>query len=70
MNKYHYPLALRLMKFLVTSFQNYGTKIHFNYFKNEEGQYIRYGVIKKVDLMWDLFHWETLAGSSFMMRPY
>ena len=31
---------------------------------------IRYGVIAYDDMLRDLQHWETLAASSFMQRPY
>ena len=69
-NKSHYSMAARLMKGrVVTFFQNYGAKVHFNQMTNEEGQIIRYGIVEMQDLKHDLQYWETLVVSSFLQRP-
>lgn len=70
MNGKHYTIAARLFKKLPARFQKFGTKIHFNWIKTEEGENLRYGVIRKKDLINDLDHWETLATASFMQRPH
>lgn len=70
MNKSHYPITGRLLKEkFIAYFSKYGARIHFNTFKLENQKTMKYGVIRKIDLIQDLNLWETLCASSFLMRP-
>eukprot|EP00347_Sterkiella_histriomuscorum_P021035 403335511 len=75
MNKKHYPATSKFFKAkLVTYFQYYGAKVHFNYipYINEDTQvtnYIRYMIIEHSDLVRDLNYWETFSVSNIMHRP-
>ncbi len=76
MNKNHYPASSKIFKVkLVTMFQHYGAKVHFNYVPmppdEESGvnTYLRYMTVEHSDLMRDLKYWETLSVASVMLRP-
>jgi len=76
MNKSHYPASSKIFKMkLVTWFQHYGAKVHFNYVPmppDEEtgvNSHLRYMVVEHSDLLRDLRYWETLSVASVMLRP-
>lgn len=69
-NKTHYPYTGRIFKEnFIAFFSKYGARIHFNSFQIENKKYMKYGIIKKQDLIQDLNLWETLCVSAFLMRP-
>lgn len=61
LNKTHYPYTGRIFKEkFIAFFSRYGARIHFNTFQLENKKSMKYGVIRKKDLIQDLNLWETL----------
>lgn len=71
LNKNHYPLISKFTSVrLVTYFAKKGAKIHFNEFKTEDGELLRYGVVGWEDFKKDLNFWKTLTVSTYMHKPF
>jgi hypothetical protein len=69
-NKSHYPLISKLLSVeLVNFFSRRGAKIHFNQYKTEGGELIRYGIVDWKDFKLDLTKWKYLTISTYMHKP-
>ena len=69
-NKSDYPLISKLLKTKLINFsQKRGARIHYNTYKNEDNQLVRYSIIDWKDFENDMLHWKHLTASVFMQKP-